>query len=55
MRRNFKGCLKFLVLTILTIVATIFVFRLVRHPSLKNKDLRKVYGPEPNAWLAQVS
>ncbi|KAL0272785.1 UNVERIFIED_CONTAM: hypothetical protein PYX00_005629 [Menopon gallinae] len=53
MRRNFKGCLKFLVLTILTVIATIFIFRLVRHPDFKNKGLKKVFGPESNAWVDQ--
>lgn len=41
MRRNFKGCLKFLMLTILTVGTTVVVFRLIRQPIY-----RLGYNPE---------
>ncbi|KAK6637460.1 hypothetical protein RUM44_007877 [Polyplax serrata] len=35
MRRNLKGCLKFLMLTVLTVATTVVIFRIIRQPVLR--------------------
>lgn len=47
MRRNIKGLCKFLLLGIVTIFTTVFIFRQVRPPKDSNTDYHNVRGINP--------